>query len=87
MTAKINYATLPELLVCPDCVMRFIPLLVGLVFSTSATIATAAEFIGVAAALRGDVVRVSAVQGDSDIGKVTSGTKIFLGDEIEVASG
>ena len=87
MTAKINYATLPELLVCPGCVMRFIPLLVGLVFSTSATIATAAEFIGVAAALRGDVVRVSAVQGDSDIGKVTSGTKIFLGDEIEVASG
>ncbi len=67
--------------------MRFISLFVGLVFSTSATIASAAEFIGVAAALRGDVVRVSAVQGDSDIGKVTSGTKIFLGDEIEVASG
>jgi hypothetical protein len=35
--------------------MRFISLFAGLVFSTSATIATAAEFIGVAAALRSDV--------------------------------
>ncbi|MEK9553275.1 MAG: FecR domain-containing protein [Alphaproteobacteria bacterium] len=67
--------------------MRFIPLFVGLVLSGSVTAVSAAEFIGVAAALRGDVVRVSAVQGDADIGKVTSGTKIFLGDEIEVASG
>ena len=67
--------------------MRFISLFLGLVLSGIVTSASAAEFIGVAAALRGDVVRVSAVQGDSDIGRVTSGTKIFLGDEIEVASG
>ncbi|MCH1474156.1 MAG: FecR domain-containing protein, partial [Alphaproteobacteria bacterium] len=67
--------------------MRFISLFFGLVLSGSITAVSAAEFIGVAAALRGDVIRVSAVQGDSDIGKVTSGTKIFLGDEIEVAAG
>ena len=67
--------------------MRFISLFLGLVLSGIVTSASAAEFIGVAAALRGDVVRVSAVQGDSDIGRVTSGTKIFLGDEIGVASG
>ena len=49
--------------------------------------AMAAEFIGVAAALRGDVVRVSTGSGDAAPGPVSSGTKIFLGDEIEVASG
>ena len=48
--------------------------------------ATAAEFIGVAAALRGDVIRVS-TGSDAVPGPVSSGTKIFLGDEIEVASG
>ena len=67
--------------------MRFISLFFGLVLSGSITAVSAAEFIGVAAALRGDVIRVSAVQGDTDNGKVTSGTKIFLGDEIEVAAG
>ena len=46
----------------------------------------AAEFIGVAAALRGEVIRVSAVEGGGDVGPVSSGTRIFLGDEIEVAS-
>ena len=49
--------------------------------------AIAAEFIGVAAALRGDVIRVSAGSGGSDVGPVSSGSKIFLGDEIEVATG
>jgi hypothetical protein len=48
--------------------------------------AVAAEFIGVAAALRGEVIRVSAVEGDGDVGPLFSGTRIFLGDEIEVAS-
>lgn len=52
-----------------------------------AGLAAAAEFIGVAAALRGDVVRVSAVEGEASVGQLFSGTKIFLGDEIEVASG
>ena len=49
--------------------------------------ALAAEFIGVAAALRGDVIRVAAASGGADVGPVSSGSKIFLGDEIEVASG
>ena len=47
----------------------------------------AAEFIGVAAALRGEVIRVVAVDGGGEVGPVSSGTHIFLGDEIEVASG
>ena len=46
-----------------------------------------AEFIGVVAALRGDVIRISTGSGDAAAGPVSSGTKIFLGDEIEVASG
>lgn len=54
---------------------------------SSVTIATAAEFIGVAAALRGDVVRVSTGSGETAPGPLSSGTKIYLGDEIEVASG
>ena len=49
--------------------------------------ALASEFIGVAAALRGDVIRVAAASGGGDVGPVSSGSKIFLGDEIEVASG
>jgi len=47
--------------------------------------ATAAEFIGVAAALRGEVIRVSAVNDGGAVGPISSGTHIFLGDEIEVA--
>ena len=54
---------------------------------TLSNAALAAEFIGVAAALRGDVIRVSAASDASDLGPVSSGSKIFLGDEIEVASG
>ena len=54
---------------------------------TMSNAALAAEFIGVAAALRGDVIRVSAASEASDVGPVSSGSKIFLGDEIEVASG
>lgn len=50
-------------------------------------VAMAADFIGVAAALRGDVIRVAATEGGGDIGPVSSGTRIYLGDEIEVASG
>ena len=50
-------------------------------------VAMAAEFIGVAAALRGDVIRVAATEGGGDIGPISSGTRIYLGDEIEVASG
>ena len=46
---------------------------------------TAAEFIGVAAALRGDVIRVAATDG-GNVGPVISGSRMFLGDEIEVAS-
>ena len=60
---------------------------VGVAVAGLAGVSAAAEFIGVAAALRGDVVRVSAVEGDSSVGQLSSGTKIFLGDEIEVASG
>ena len=54
---------------------------------TMSNAALAAEFIGVAAALRGDVIRVSAASEASEVGPVSSGSKIFLGDEIEVASG
>lgn len=58
-----------------------------MVMVTLAGGAIAAEFIGVAAALRGDVIRVASVSGAGDVGPVSSGTRIFLGDEIEVASG
>ena len=51
------------------------------------TTATAAEFIGVAAALRGEVLRVSTGSDTAATGPVSSGSRIFLGDEIEVASG
>ena len=47
---------------------------------TLSNAALAAEFIGVAAALRGDVIRVSAASDASDLGPVSS-SKIFLGDE------
>ena len=57
---------------------------VGLAISHSAL---AAEFIGVAAALRSDVIHVAAASGGGDVGPVSSGSKIFFGDEIEVASG
>lgn len=58
-----------------------------MVMVTLAGGAIAAEFIGVAVALRGDVIRVASVSGAGDVGPVSSGTRIFLGDEIEVASG
>ena len=51
------------------------------------TTATAAEFIGVAAALRGEVLRVSTGSDTAATGPVSSGSRIFLGDEIEVAAG
>ena len=60
-------------------------LILPLFWSPSVVIAD--EFIGVAAAMRGDVIRVSSTSSDATLGAVTSGTKIFLGDEIEVASG
>ena len=50
-------------------------------------LAAGAEFISVAAALRRDIVRVSAVEGEASFSQLFSGTKIFLGDEIEVAFG
>ena len=58
-----------------------------LTMSWSSSVAFAEDFIGVAAAMRGDVIRVSSSSADAALGAVTSGTKIFLGDEIEVASG
>ncbi|MGB2495802.1 MAG: FecR family protein [Candidatus Puniceispirillaceae bacterium] len=64
--------------------LAMLSLLSTLAISSSAI---AAEFIGVAAALRGDVIRVAATSGGGEIGPVSSGTHIFLGDEIEVASG
>jgi len=75
--------------VVPGWSMRVFSLAVvfGLAFCSATTAALAAEFIGVAAALRGDVVRVSSVADNAAPGPVSSGTRIFLGDEIEVASG
>ena len=55
-------------------------------FPYSAVPAAAADFIGVAAAMRGDVIRVSSVSDDATLGALKSGTKIYLGDNIEVAS-
>ena len=55
-------------------------------FPHSAVPAAAADFIGVAAAMRGDVIRVSSVSDDATLGALKSGTKIYLGDNIEVAS-
>ena len=48
--------------------------------------AVAAEFIGVAAAMRGDVIRVSSASSEIPSGPLESGTRIYLGDKIEVAS-
>ena len=50
-------------------------------------LAAGAEFISVATALRRDIVQVSAVEGEASVSQLFSGTKIFLGDEIEVAFG
>jgi len=71
--------------------MRALLVLTALAFGSGCVLssgtALAAEFIGVAAALRGDVVRVSTGSAQAAPRQVTSGTRIFLGDEIEVASG
>ena len=48
--------------------------------------AVAAEFIGVAAAMRGDVIRVSSASSEIPSGPLESGTRIYLGDKIEVAT-
>ena len=48
--------------------------------------AVAAEFIGVAAAMRGDVIRVSSASSEIPSGPLESGTRIYLSDKIEVAS-
>ena len=90
MTVKFNCAKLPVLLLTAGMffmrVFRF-GLVTCLALFSVMTSALAAEFIGVAAALRGDVIRISTGSGDAAAGPVSSGTKIFLGDEIEVASG
>lgn len=69
--------------VLPGIMLSLLSLLSAFLISGSAA---AAEFIGVAAALRGDVIRVAAADGGGNIGPVFSGSRVFLGDEIEVAS-
>ncbi|HCA90801.1 MAG TPA: hypothetical protein DEP10_02580, partial [Alphaproteobacteria bacterium] len=64
-------------------------LFLAIVASSTMTLsasASADDFIGVAAAMHGDVIRVSTSGSNAGIGQVTSGTKIYLGDEIEVAA-
>ena len=63
----------------------------GLVFAMALTGASlaiqtvgAAQPIGVAAALRGDVVRLASLQNDAAIGQMSSGQQVFLGDDIKV---
>ena len=56
--------------------------LAGLLFSH---VARGAEFIGVTAALKGEVLRVASLQETASIGALSSGEKIYLGDEIKVA--
>ena len=68
----------------PRTMLVLLSLLSAMLVSVSAV---AAEFIGVAAALRGDVIRVATADGGGDVGPVFSGSRIFLGDEIEVTSG
>lgn len=63
--------------------LSMLSLLSALVISGGAL---AAESIGVAAALRGELIRVRAVESGDDFGPLFSGTRIFLGDEMEVAS-
>ncbi|MBL6672577.1 MAG: FecR domain-containing protein [Alphaproteobacteria bacterium] len=64
-------------------------LFLAIVASSTMTLsasASADDFIGVAAAMHGDVIRISTSGSNAGIGQVTSGTKIYLGDEIEVAA-
>lgn len=62
-------------------------LFLAIVASSIVTLsASADDFIGVAAAMHGDVIRISTSGSHAGIGQVTSGTKIYLGDEIEVAA-
>lgn len=48
--------------------------------------AEAAQQIGVTAALRGEVVRTASLQTGASIGQLSSGQKVFLGDDIKVGA-
>lgn len=48
--------------------------------------AARAEQIGVTAALRGTVIRTASFQTDAPIGQISSGQKVFLGDDIKVGA-
>ena len=55
-----------------------------LALTLSLSTAMAAEFIGVTAALKGEVLRLGSTEPSASIGALSSGEKIFLGDDIKV---
>lgn len=55
-----------------------------LALTLSLSTAMAAEFIGVTAALKGEVLRLASTEPSASIGALSSGEKIFLGDDIKV---
>ena len=55
-----------------------------LALTLSISTTTAAEFIGVTAALKGEVLRLASTEPSASIGALSSGEKIFLGDDIQV---
>ena len=59
----------------------------GLCVLTTPMAAFAGEMIGVAAALSGDVIRVSSTNNAKMNAPLQSGSKVYLGDEIKVADG
>jgi len=57
------------------------------IFLLSALLASpsmASDFIGVTAALKGEVLRLASTEPSASIGALSSGEKIFLGDDIKV---
>ena len=63
--------------------MRFIVFSLLFVLGQQATYAAQ---IGVAAGIRGEVIRASTVQRTAAIGQMSSGQTVFLGDEIRVGA-
>jgi len=53
-------------------------------FALLASPSVASDFIGVTAALKGEVLRLASAEPSASIGALSSGEKIFLGDDIKV---
>jgi len=60
-------------------------ILFALIFFNSTTVAK--DKIGVTAALSGEVIRLASVNESASIGQLTSGSPVYIGDDIKVSDG